>query len=193
MKRFPTGRIPGMTKLAAAMLLAAGVPVAAHAQSNVTLYGSMDAGVAYVNNQGGSANWMAQQGATQDAPEAALQQTVQPRSNIGDQIPHSWGGLPEGVPARRDTVLPTPAVHDIPPKRATKPLPGSQQLQLQKEMSAARARNLTHEDADIAKKGESAAADNNAALATARKRAGKPVADPAAQPAAKPAKKPAQQ
>ncbi len=65
MKRFPMGRIPGMTALAAAMLLAAGVPVAAQAQSNVTIYGSLDAGMAYVNNQGGNANWIAQQGATQ--------------------------------------------------------------------------------------------------------------------------------
>ncbi|VVE51066.1 Outer membrane porin protein [Pandoraea pneumonica] len=65
MKRFPTGRISGMTKIAAAMLLAAGVPMAAHAQSNITIYGSMDAGVAYVNNQGGTSNWMAQQGGTQ--------------------------------------------------------------------------------------------------------------------------------
>ncbi|MDM8357545.1 porin [Pandoraea communis] len=47
------------------MLLGVGVPVAAHAQSNVTLYGSLDAGVAFVNNQGGSANWLAQQGGTQ--------------------------------------------------------------------------------------------------------------------------------
>jgi predicted porin len=65
MKRFPMGRIPGMTALAAATLLAAGVPVAAQAQSNVTIYGSLDAGMAYVNNQGGNANWIAQQGATQ--------------------------------------------------------------------------------------------------------------------------------
>lgn len=68
MKRFSTGRMStqrsrGLTLVAAAvMAMATG---AAQAQSNVQLYGSMDAGVAYVSNQGGKSNWMAQQGGTQ--------------------------------------------------------------------------------------------------------------------------------
>lgn len=37
----------------------------AWAQSSVTLYGSLDAGVAYISNVGGSAKWMLEQGNTQ--------------------------------------------------------------------------------------------------------------------------------
>lgn len=118
----------------------------------------------------------AQQGAQQEQP------TVQPRENIGDQIPHSWGGLPDNVPARRQTVLPTPPVHDIPPPRATKPLGAGQQLQLQKEMSAARARNLSLEDPNATRKSAAAAAANNAAIEEARKKAGKPASNPASLP-----------
>ena len=132
----------------------------------------------------------AQQGAQQ--PQTQPQPTAQPRENIGDNIPHSWGGLPENTPARRQSVLPTPPVHDIPPPRATKPMASPQQLQLQKEMSAARDRNQKLEDSNAGKKAESAGAANAAALEMARKRAGKPAASPAAKPPAKPATKPAQ-
>ncbi|WP_224788549.1 porin [Pandoraea terrae] len=52
------------SRLAAAALLAAGA-AAAHAQSSVTLYGSLDAGVAYISNQAGHANWIAEQGGAQ--------------------------------------------------------------------------------------------------------------------------------
>ena len=112
--------------------------------------------------------------AQQSAPPAAMQ----PRSNIGDDIPHSWGGLPEGVPVRPQTIQPTPLVHDIPPPRATKPMKADQQLSLQKELLAARIRNQKLEDPNAAKKAGEASAANNAALATARKKAGKPAPNP---------------
>ena len=107
------------------------------------------------------------------------QQPAQPRSNIGDDIPHSWGGLPENAPRRRQTVLPTPPVHDFPPPRASKPLSGNQQLQLQKELAAARSRNLSLEDPNAEKKAGNAAKANAAAIAGARKKAGKPAPKPA--------------
>lgn len=49
----------------AAALLGAGLASGAWAQGNVTLYGSMDAGVGYVNNVGGHAKWSMIQGNTQ--------------------------------------------------------------------------------------------------------------------------------
>ncbi|WP_323121199.1 porin [Burkholderia alba] len=54
-----------MVKQALAALLGAGAITSACAQSSVTLYGSVDAGVAYVNNVGGSAKWLMIQGNTQ--------------------------------------------------------------------------------------------------------------------------------
>jgi hypothetical protein len=109
--------------------------------------------------------------AQQGAPQALSQP---PRPNIGDDIPHSWGGLPDAVPARPQTVLPAPAVHDIPPPRATKPLTDAEQLKLEKELAAARARNQKLEDPDIAKRSKAAEAAEAAALARARKKAGNP-------------------
>jgi hypothetical protein len=107
---------------------------------------------------------------------------AQPRSHLGDDIPHSWGGLPDSVPARPQVIRPTPLIHDIPPPRATRPLSAEQQLQLQKEMSAARARNQKLEDPNAAKKAGAASAANAAAWEGARKKAGKPASDPASLP-----------
>ena len=49
----------------AAAVIGVGAVSGAWAQSSVTLYGSMDAGVAYVNNVGGHAKWAMIQGNTQ--------------------------------------------------------------------------------------------------------------------------------
>jgi predicted porin len=49
-------------QIIAAGLLGAGFATGAAAQSSVTLYGSLDAGIAYVNNVGGHAKWMEEQG-----------------------------------------------------------------------------------------------------------------------------------
>ena len=117
--------------------------------------------------------------AQQDTPAA---RQPQPRPNVGDDLPHSWGGLPGDVPARPQVIQPTPLVHDIPPPRETKPLKADQQLQLQKELSAARARNQKLEDPNAAKKAGAASAANAAALEGARKRAGKTAPKPDTDP-----------
>jgi hypothetical protein len=107
-------------------------------------------------------------GAQQSQPQA------QPRENIGDQIPQSWGGLPPDAPARPKTVLPTPAVHDIPPPRATKPMSDAEQLRAERELSALRARQEELKDPNAAKKADAASAANAAAIEGARKKAGNP-------------------
>ncbi len=58
-----------------------------------------------------------------------------------DQLPTSLGGEPAGVPARpKDNQYQFPAVHDMPPARATAPLGESEQFKLEKELRAARDR-----------------------------------------------------
>jgi hypothetical protein len=71
-------------------------------------------------------------------------------------------------------VRPTPPVHDIPPARGTKLLNDSQQLKLEKELDAARARTKKLEDPNIEKRADEAAAANAAAIKRARKKAGNP-------------------
>lgn len=59
---------------------------------------------------------------------------------MGDALPTSMGGLPEGAPARApDDKYRFPAVHDMPAGRDTKPLDDAGQLQLQKDLLNLRA------------------------------------------------------
>jgi hypothetical protein len=109
--------------------------------------------------------------AQQGVPQAQPQDQ---RSRLGEQIPHSWGGLPEDAPPPPQIVRPTPPVHDIPPARGTKLLNDSQQLKLEKELDAARARTRKLEDPNIEKRADKAAAANEAAIKRARKKAGNP-------------------
>lgn len=58
-----------------------------------------------------------------------------------DQLPANLGGEPAGVPARpKDNQYQFPAVHDMPPARATAPLGESEQFRLEKELQTARDR-----------------------------------------------------
>jgi hypothetical protein len=119
----------------------------------------------------------AQQGAQQQKP-------VQPRPNVGENIPQSWGGLPADTPVRPRIVAPTPAVHDIPPPRPGKTLDDSQQLSLEKDLNAARARHKKLEDPNIEKRAQASEAASAAARDRAQKRAGNPKPKAPSKPSA---------
>ncbi len=59
---------------------------------------------------------------------------------LGDTLPNSMGGLPEGAPARPATTSKFPLVHDMPAPRSTTPMSDEDQLKLEKDLEAARAR-----------------------------------------------------
>jgi hypothetical protein len=56
-----------------------------------------------------------------------------------DDLPANMG-LPAETPARPATPYQYPAVHDMPPPRATEPMSAEDQLRLEKELTAARNR-----------------------------------------------------
>lgn len=57
-----------------------------------------------------------------------------------DKIPESLGGLPADTPPPPRTPYQYPAVHDMPPARATEPLTEDQQLKLEDDLKALRNR-----------------------------------------------------
>ena len=60
-------------------------------------------------------------------------------SPLVDQLPANMG-LPSGTPARPATPYQYPAVHDMPPARATAPLNEDELLKLENDLKAARDR-----------------------------------------------------
>ena len=61
-----------------------------------------------------------------------------------DQLPGEMG-LPKGAPARPETPFQYPAVHDMPPPRATVPMNDEEQFKLEKELRAVRDRQEAQE------------------------------------------------
>ena len=57
-----------------------------------------------------------------------------------DQLPPALGGEPASLPPRPKTGYQFPAVHDMPPARASAPLSDNELVRLEKELSAARDR-----------------------------------------------------
>jgi len=51
-----------------------------------------------------------------------------------DRIPGEIGGLPNAAPARPETPYEYPAVHDMPPDRASTPMTETEQVKLEKEL-----------------------------------------------------------
>ena len=63
-----------------------------------------------------------------------------------DQLPTNVG-LPAGTPERPATPYLYPAVHDMPPPRATPTMTEEQQVKLEKELAEVRARQEAHDGA----------------------------------------------
>jgi hypothetical protein len=60
---------------------------------------------------------------------------------LGDKLPEAAGGLPTDAPARpQDAAYRYPAVHDMPPERATQPMNDTEQVRVEKELETARDR-----------------------------------------------------
>ena len=57
-----------------------------------------------------------------------------------ERLPTELGGLPSGTPTPPRTRYQYPAVHDTPPPRAAAPLTDEQQLELEKRLQKARAK-----------------------------------------------------
>jgi hypothetical protein len=64
---------------------------------------------------------------------------------LSDQMPQSLGGLPADAPARPTTPYQYPAVHDMPPPRASAPMNDEEQFKLEKELRAIRDRQESQE------------------------------------------------
>jgi hypothetical protein len=61
-------------------------------------------------------------------------------SSLADHVPAALGGLPDGTPQRPKTTSAYPAVHDMPPPRATTVLTDAEQTKLEGDLAAARSR-----------------------------------------------------
>src|SRR5215510_2148049 len=61
-------------------------------------------------------------------------------STVSDHLPTALGGLPDGAPQRPDTSRAYPAVHDMPPPRATTVLTDAETRKLESDLVAARNR-----------------------------------------------------
>jgi hypothetical protein len=64
-----------------------------------------------------------------------------------EQLPASMGGEPAGTPERPTTVYAYPAVHDLPPPRATTPMTEEQQVKMEKELADVRAKQEARDGA----------------------------------------------
>lgn len=104
------------------------------------------------------------------------------QQQLGDQLPQGMGGLPPGAPARTSTPQPYPAVHDLPPPRATTPLNEDQQLKLERELEAVRARQGKLQNPNARSQAESAEAASEAAAKKARAAAKSMQKKPSAAP-----------
>jgi len=57
-----------------------------------------------------------------------------------EQLPPQFGGLPPGAPPKPATPYAYPAVHDMPPPRATRPMTADELRKAEKDLEAARDR-----------------------------------------------------
>lgn len=106
-------------------------------------------------------------------------------AQLGDQLP-AGVGLPAGTPSRPAAPYQYPAVHDMPPDRATAPMTEEQQFTLEKDLKAARDRQQATKNDDIPEGGKTTAkkpgpsADKKSEAAKKKPPAGPIIVPPAA-------------
>lgn len=81
-------------------------------------------------------------------------------SDIADHLPAAAGGLPENAPERPVVAPAYPAVHDMPPQRASATLSSEEQRKLQQDLISARNR-VSGEPANTDTPKPAAASDKN--------------------------------
>jgi hypothetical protein len=84
-------------------------------------------------------------------------------ASVIDQIPTSVGGEPTGTPARPTTAYEYPAVHDMPPPRATEAMTEEQEYKAEKDLAAARDQQEAQTAADQPEEAKPATAKKPAA------------------------------
>ena len=87
---------------------------------------------------------------------------------LGDSLPQSMGGLPADTPPPPKVPYQYPAVHDMPPPRATQPLSEEQQWKLERDLTALRNRQ---EDSEAGDKTTGKPVKNKAAKKKVKKKA----------------------
>lgn len=90
-------------------------------------------------------------------------------------MPESMGGLPADTPARPKVPYRFPAVHDMPPPRATPPLTDKQQWELEQDLTRARNRQEASE-APNGHSGEKPAAHAEKKTRKSKKKTKNPIA-----------------
>jgi len=85
-----------------------------------------------------------------------------------DSIPHDIGGLPAGAPARPAEPPSFPAVHEMPPPRASALLDAEQQKRLEADLIAIRNRQPNQQKNIAREKAKAEAADKAKAKAKAK-------------------------
>jgi hypothetical protein len=95
---------------------------------------------------------------------------------LGESLPQSMGGLPADTPPPPKVPYKFPAVHDMPPPRATQPLSDEQQWNLEQDLKALRNRQERAADEKAGQAGATKAKAKSGKKTAAKRVKKKPAA-----------------